>query len=291
MKRHSQYCDWHIHTHLSDGAKSPLEVLERAAAVGLKEIAITDHDCIDAHRRDLRAALTMLSEKLGVRVMTGVEIDCDLGPHDVEVLGYDFDAEHDELAARLALVQSQRRTRFAFYREGLVRQGVIDAEDGALPQATLVPMKVHLYRTATAAGQTFPGGYNEFKASLSRLGTPPPLERPTFHEAVELIKKAGGFALLAHPLYYAEKVGLEPLLEAATASGCAGLELVYPYEFGVKGLNEEIAGARFRTLLDLLDRETSSHRFTETSRGTDVHDLDEWEQRLRELERLERSLF
>lgn len=291
MKRHSHRSDWHIHTHLSDGASAPLDVLERAAAIGLKEIAITDHDCIDAHRDQLGRAMASRSEELCVRVMTGVEVDSDLGPQDVEVLGYDFDAEHGELVERLALVQSQRRARFAFYRDGLIRLGILEAEHDVLPGASRSPMKVHLYRAVIAAGHTFQGGYNEFKSSLTDLGAPPPLQRPTFLEAVELIRRAGGFTLLAHPLYYAESVGLEPLIEAAIAAGCAGLELVYPYEFGVKGLEEKTARARLRALLDLIGRETSTPCFEETSRGTDVHDLDEWEQRLQELERMERSLF
>src|SRR5215472_13322041 len=39
--------DLHIHTHHSDGADSPSEVLHWAARIGLDVIAITDHDTID----------------------------------------------------------------------------------------------------------------------------------------------------------------------------------------------------------------------------------------------------
>jgi predicted metal-dependent phosphoesterase TrpH len=290
MERPSKTSDWHIHSDLSDGMSSPKGVLERAAKLGLREIAITDHDCIDAYRGELGRELTELGARLKIRVLSGVEIDCDLEEHDVEVLGYGFDPEHQELVDRLAEVQSQRKRRFAFYRGGLLRQGVIAEGDDGLTEASRSPMKVHLYRAALAAGRSFPGGYHEFKALLTTLGEAPTLTRPTFEEAVTLIRKAGGIALLAHPLYYAESVGLKRLVDAGTSAGCSGLELVCPYEFGAKGIEAEKVRAGYRELLHLVSSMDSSSPFKVTSRGTDVHDLDEWDARLQELESVERSL-
>ena len=36
--------DLHVHSNVSDGTFSPREVVERAAEVGLKAVALTDHD-------------------------------------------------------------------------------------------------------------------------------------------------------------------------------------------------------------------------------------------------------
>ena len=40
------YCELHCHTHYSllDGASAPEALLERAAALGMPALAITDHD-------------------------------------------------------------------------------------------------------------------------------------------------------------------------------------------------------------------------------------------------------
>ena len=39
--------DLHTHTNFSDGSLSPEELLDTAKAIGLKYLAITDHDTVD----------------------------------------------------------------------------------------------------------------------------------------------------------------------------------------------------------------------------------------------------
>ena len=63
--------DLHIHTLASDGVSSVAEILERAEALGLAVIAITDHERIDA----AHAAQAMAEARgLRVQVIVGEEI-------------------------------------------------------------------------------------------------------------------------------------------------------------------------------------------------------------------------
>lgn len=41
--------DMHIHTIASDGTFTPEEIVKRAKSLGMKSIAITDHDTIDGY--------------------------------------------------------------------------------------------------------------------------------------------------------------------------------------------------------------------------------------------------
>ena len=47
--------DLHIHTTSSDGTCTPREAVKRASVLGLRAIAITDHDTISGHREAITA--------------------------------------------------------------------------------------------------------------------------------------------------------------------------------------------------------------------------------------------
>ena len=51
----NRYADLHVHTTASDGVLSPSEVVNKAKAVGLSCIAITDHDSVGGVAEALEA--------------------------------------------------------------------------------------------------------------------------------------------------------------------------------------------------------------------------------------------
>jgi len=267
--------DAHAHTHLSDGLASPAEVVREATALGLARIAITDHDCIDAHRD--RSWLAVCAEPCP-EVVAGVEIDCSLLDLEVEVLGYEFDPHAPVLVESLARIQRERQARFRFYCEGLVRSGESLDPEGVLALPARAPMKVHLFRALQERGRRFPGGYAEFKRLLAFLGEPPPLHRPTAAEAVRWVGDAGGLTLLAHPLYYARRLGWPAVLQAARDAGCVGVEGAYPYDVGDAGCAPDEIERELRAMRDALRGIFPDGPYL--SSGTDVHDLADWEMRL-----------
>jgi 3',5'-nucleoside bisphosphate phosphatase len=272
--------DEHIHTYLSDGYAAPAEVVRRAAELGLARIAITDHDCVDAHReREWDAAGVPGAPE----VVTGVEIDCSLCGLEIEILGYGFDPHAPALVDPLDRVQRERRARFRFYCEVAARAGEPIDPERVLGGHTRAPLKVHLFRALQANGRLFPGGYVEFRDHLAALGEPPPLHRPTAAEAVGWVRAAGGAALVAHPLYYAQRTGWPALVEAARDAGCVGAELAYPYDAGDSGMPRDAIGRDLRALAAELRRVFP--RGARVSSGTDVHDLAEWEARLERVAR------
>lgn len=270
--------DLHVHTHLSDGFSSPADVVRRAAKLGLERIAITDHDGIDAHLAAVPVA--------PLEIVTGVEIDCTLLDLDIEILGYEFDPHGPELAESLTRIQGARRARFRFYCEGLARAGELTDPDAVAPVTTRAPLKVHLYRALHAQGRHFAGGYAEFKQRLAALGEPPPIARPTAAEAARRVRDAGGYAVLAHPFYYARRAEWPALLAAVRAAGVTGVECAYPYEVGGSPLAPDAIERGLRAMLD-----AARAVFPEGPRltcGTDVHDLSEWGRRLRRVARWRR---
>ena len=55
----SMEVDMHIHTIASDGTFTPEEIVKRAKSLGMKSIAITDHDTIDGLKREKELLLKL----------------------------------------------------------------------------------------------------------------------------------------------------------------------------------------------------------------------------------------
>src|SRR5690349_6815829 len=107
-------CDLHMHTFYSDARPSPRELVEHAAVIGLRTIAITDHD----NTRGAREAIPIAAQ-LGVAVIPAIEFTCRWdrrdappGDPDIDVLGYYIDLDHPRFRAieQAALADIHART-------------------------------------------------------------------------------------------------------------------------------------------------------------------------------------
>ena len=79
--------DLHVHTTASDGLLTPAALVARAAAAGISILSVTDHDTVAGLDEAGGEAA-----RLGVRLVTGIEITAAEGTSDVHLLGYFFDS-------------------------------------------------------------------------------------------------------------------------------------------------------------------------------------------------------
>ena len=96
-KRAAYSCDLHTHTNHSDGRKTPKEVIDEAAEVGLKVLAITDHDVIPPEFIDTEdgpVSVTEYARKKGIICIPGIEISCDTENEDVHLVCLGCDWKH-----------------------------------------------------------------------------------------------------------------------------------------------------------------------------------------------------
>jgi predicted metal-dependent phosphoesterase TrpH len=99
--------DLHSHTDQSDGTFTPAELVAEASRVGLRALAITDHDTFAGYD-----AAIPLAAKAGLELICGIELSTRYQGGSVHLLGY-FPATppSDELRAWLAWVLEMRRDR------------------------------------------------------------------------------------------------------------------------------------------------------------------------------------
>ena len=115
----TNYIDLHTHSTASDGIYSPTELLHKAKEIGLRVLALTDHDTTDGLEEAMRAART-----LDIDLIPGIEINTDVGGGEVHVLGYFLEFRRPEFQAILKVLRDARERRGQRMVELLNEHGV-----------------------------------------------------------------------------------------------------------------------------------------------------------------------
>ena len=217
------YANLHLHSTHSDGVFSPTEIVTVAKNEGYGAVAITDHDTASAYP-ELKAAC----EKEGLDCIFGVEFSVSL-PSYFHIIGFDFDPEYPEMKdylEKMALRQTDN-TKKCF--DAAVERGSITGItwDEVLKYNVGIPWLCnnHVFRAMKAKGlveesEYMAWFYNNFRDEMQKY--PPCYDFLPLGEMVDLIKRAGGFAVCAHPNM--NQLGkIDMLLEA----GIEGLEVLH----------------------------------------------------------------
>ena len=214
--------DLHLHTNASDGALSSGQLIDLLAAQGFAWCAITDHDTtlgVESARERGRAR--------GVGVIPGVELS--VGDQvEIHILGYGLRVTR-ELEEELTRLRAQREQRLDEMVKRLNAAGV-PVEAGkvrALAGGTVG--RAHVARVLVEMGYAASVG-EAFKKYLlpGRVGYVK-REKLSAARAIELIRAAGGVAVLAHPGIIADdEATLPSRVRALCARGLSGLEVYHP---------------------------------------------------------------
>lgn len=205
------HVDLHLHTTYSDGTLSPEELVAAAADAGVTLIAITDHDEIDGIISARRAAVSC-----GVTVISGVEINTDMGREDVHILGYGFPADSDIMHAGLESLRRSRLERALKIVERLAAIGRPISVDRMLEIAGHGSIgRPHIARAIVEAGHA-PDAGEAFDRFIGRRG-PAYIARAPYlpQAAIHLIHAAGGITSLAHPAKLGDPLRIIRLLKDA----------------------------------------------------------------------------
>ena len=215
--------DLHTHSHCSDGSLAPGELVERAAAAGVRMLALTDHDTLAG----LAEAHTT-AERLGIRLVPGVEISASWRHQSIHVLGLWIDPASPTLGAALDAQAERRRVRMRRMCAALSKAGLPGDELlAAVAAHPGIPTRSHLAAALVQQGHArrIPDAFRKY---LGR-GRPAHVaaDWPALEEVVGWVRAAGGDACLAHPTRYLLSAGGRKRLAAdfATAGGAA-LEVV-----------------------------------------------------------------
>ncbi len=224
--------DLHTHTTASDGSLTPTALVQQAHEIGLAALAVTDHDTIGG----LTEAAGVARE-LGMDFLPGVELSVEDKDGRFHLLGYGFDPEFRELAEKMTQLRRGRAARNVQMAKKMAELGLPvtldDVRDAAKKhgsEESEVIARPHFAQALINKGvvSSVQEAFDKYLASGKPLYQAKEVLTPA--EAIALLHRAGGVAVMAHP-------GLVPLSEAALAArvaalheeaGLDGIEALYP---------------------------------------------------------------
>ncbi|MCI7583875.1 MAG: PHP domain-containing protein [Eubacteriales bacterium] len=239
----------HTHSNKSDGVFTPDEVVKIQADDKIDVMSLTDHDSVSGIDEAIGAG-----EKYGVKVLPGIELSC-YSICEIHILGYNFDYKNPDFIQELKAIKDLRKLRISKTIERLHEIGVpldassVDFENGNVG-------RVHVAKEMVRQGivKSVSDAFNQYIGSGKRAYVQGYRLSPM--DAVKLIKKFGGTAVLAHPVFI-PSAKVELLVSGLIPYGLDGLECRY-------GSFNETDTARFLKMAD-------KYGLVATC-GTDIHD-------------------
>lgn len=187
--------DLHAHTTASDGTFSPRELVAHARELGLRAVAVTDHDTFDGWEEALAAG-----EELGVEIVPGIELSVSGVEGKFHLLGY-YVVRESALKQKLDWLQDQRNSRNERIVAKLQELGLQVTYERLLEIAGEGTVgRPHIAQMLIEAGavETVQQAFDVYLADGALAHLPKEVLEP--QEAVALIHEAGGIAVWAHPL-------------------------------------------------------------------------------------------
>jgi hypothetical protein len=223
--------DLHIHSTASDGSLTPADIIDQAQKLNLAAIAITDHDSVDGSKEALQIGIPP-----SLHFLTGVEISAAHPPFfpgsgSFHILGYAIRLDHRALNQNLDKLQDARKNRNPEILRRLnklgfqitleeVNQGVGQGQLGR-PHIAYAMVKKGFVKSIDEAFDKYLGTARPAYVDKYRIEC---------EQAINIIRKAGGVPVLAHPalLNIENDQKLETLLQNLIKIGLAGVEVYYP---------------------------------------------------------------
>lgn len=248
------FADLHMHSTFSDGRYSPSRLVDDNYDIGVRVMAITDHDCVDGIAEALHAAKKYNNT---MRVIPGVELGTETQNRPVHILGYFIDTSYQPMLETMAWLRDCRDNRLYKMIERLDELGYHIKLESCMNEGKTIG-RPHVAKALVEAGyfKTVQEAFDK----LLHFGGPAYVPHPKLSpsEAVALIHKAGGLAVLAHPTEIANDALALNLLDTIPFDG---VEVYHP-------------SARTKERQEVLKKWAASRNLFITG-GTDFHGVED----------------
>ncbi len=215
--------DLHTHSTVSDGTYSPSELINKACDLGLKVIALTDHDTLNGIKEAREAA------KDRIIFVPGVEVSIEWSNGECHMLGLGVKEDSSSLNNLLCTLQHSREERGYLIAKRLKDAGFdIEYEEVAkLVDGTVGRPHFASYMRDHKMVKTIQEAFDKYLG----FGRPFYVEKKNadIKEAISAIRDAKGIPVLAHPMsLYRSWKYLPSIIHEFKELGLMGLEAWHP---------------------------------------------------------------
>lgn len=231
----------HCHSTASDGDCTPTELVDRALALGITTLALTDHDTVDGVPEAIQAA-----QDLSLRIISGVELSCHYEGAEVHLLAYLFEYRDPDFLDLLLQMRMERRERVHQILEKLASLGLpleysaveLEATGHAIgrPHVARALVKSGYVSSVSQAFDLYIGNRGPAYVGRSLL---------SLEDGIEAVRRAGGVSVLAHPGVYRDWAKVERMMRLPMT----GIEVWHPAHKKAERKKAKKLGSRYGKIL------------------------------------------
>ena len=223
--------DLHVHSNKSDGSNTPEELVQLAIEKNLSAFALTDHDTVDGidDARNHAAWLRENGTPNIPEIIPGIELSTEYYGKDIHLLGLYIDHHAPVFCNHLKYFIESRVERNRKMCANLAAAGIDISYEKLLalfPDSVITRAHYSVYLVEHGYSLSKEDAFSQYLGDHTKYFVPRELITPEM--GVELILKAGGIPVLAHPiLYHMSDTRLEELVSRLKNAGLVGIEAIY----------------------------------------------------------------
>ena len=217
-------CDLHTHSNFSDGTDTPTQLVKRAKALGIKALALTDHNTPDGLKEFMEAG-----KQNDLITVPGCEFSTEFEGKEVHVVGLFFKEKYwAEINDFVELMHLAKRNSNVTMIENLQKLGydVTFEEAMALTDGSDFN-RAHVARLLMNKGYVASVGEAFDNLLKAGNGIYTPAKKITSIAAIRFIKAFGAVSVIAHPLLNLTYKEMLRFLPQAKEAGLDAIETCY----------------------------------------------------------------
>lgn len=214
--------DMHIHTNNSDGQYSTYEIVKKLRELGVEMFSITDHDNVDACYE-----IKNIDLPEEIMYIPGIEFSSINGIYNCHMLGYNIDYKNLSLIDECSIIKKRRLNKVKVIIKHLEKNHGIflsESELNSLFNKKGTTGRFDLCRILINRGYGKKQEiYEKYLSNVDGVKT----HRSNVDNVIDVIKKANGVAVLAHPGEIEKDYGvyIENIIEDFILKGIDGIEV------------------------------------------------------------------